>query len=206
MKKNTPPLQCDTFYHVYNRGINKENIFKEERNYPFFLEKYVKYIYPVAATYAYCLLKNHFHFLIRTRSEQEITSKSHPEKVYEAEELISKKFSHLFNGYAQAINKRFKRTGGLFETPFRRIEVKNETYIIQLIYYIHFNAQKHQFVNDFSLYHYSSYPVYLKDTYTFLERRSGIEWFGDKKNFIKQHREWANELFSDPDHLFTDFD
>ena len=72
MKVHTDPLEPETYYHIYNRGINKGNIFKEERNYSFFLERYTKFIAPVAETYSYCLLKNHFHVLIRTRSEGEI--------------------------------------------------------------------------------------------------------------------------------------
>lgn len=72
MKKNVELLEPGRIYHLYNRGINGENIFKEERNYRYFLEKYAKYIEPIADTYAYCLLKNHFHIAIRTKSEVEI--------------------------------------------------------------------------------------------------------------------------------------
>ncbi len=98
MKTNTERLETDTFYHLYNRGINGEDIFKKERNYAFFLEKYIKYIYPVARTYAYCLLKNHFHLLIRTRSEEEIKA-AFPLNKNEADKIISLQFSHLFNSY-----------------------------------------------------------------------------------------------------------
>lgn len=206
MKKNTAPLQCNTFYHIYNRGINKENIFKEEKNYDFFLKKYIKYIQPVAATYAYSLLKNHFHFLILTRSEEEVTNSYSLKKAYTTGDLISKKFSHLFNSYAQAINKNYKRTGGLFESPFRRIAVNNDQYLTQLIYYIHFNAQKHHFVKDFTIYDHSSYHTYINNSKTFLERSSGIEWFGNKEIFINQHREWSKILFSNSNDIFTDFE
>ena len=72
MKKNIELLEPDRIYHIYNRGINGENIFKEERNYRYFLEKYAKYVKPIADTFAYCLLKNHFHIAIRTKSEAEI--------------------------------------------------------------------------------------------------------------------------------------
>lgn len=72
MKKNVELLEPDRIYHIYNRGINGENIFKEERNYRYFLEKYAQYIEPIADTFAYCLLKNHFHIAIRTKSEAEI--------------------------------------------------------------------------------------------------------------------------------------
>ena len=59
------PLVPGQYYHIYNRGINGEVIFREERNYPYFLQLYAKYITPIAETYAYCLLSNHFHFLLR---------------------------------------------------------------------------------------------------------------------------------------------
>ena len=65
------PLVPGVFYHIYNRGTNRENIFVEERNYGYFLQLYAKHIEPVAKTYAYSLLKNHFHVLARIREEFE---------------------------------------------------------------------------------------------------------------------------------------
>jgi hypothetical protein len=62
-------LEYGAYYHIYNRGINGENVFREKRNYRFFLQRYAKYVEPVAFTYAYCLMKNHFHFLIRTKTQ-----------------------------------------------------------------------------------------------------------------------------------------
>ena len=56
------PLQFGQYYHIYNRGNNRENLFAEQRNYPYFLKLYAKHILPVAKTFAYCLLPNHFHF------------------------------------------------------------------------------------------------------------------------------------------------
>jgi REP element-mobilizing transposase RayT len=68
-----PALQPGKYYHIYNRGINRENIFFETRNYPYFLELYAKYIEPIANTFAYCLMRNHFHLLVRIKTEQEQT-------------------------------------------------------------------------------------------------------------------------------------
>ena len=59
------------YYHIYHRGNNREIIFREERNYRYFLKRYAKYIEPVAFTYAYCLLSNHFHLAIRVKTEDE---------------------------------------------------------------------------------------------------------------------------------------
>lgn len=62
-------MQPNNFYHIYNRANGNENLFNEDKNYHFFLEKWNKYISPFAETYCYCLMPNHFHFLILTKSE-----------------------------------------------------------------------------------------------------------------------------------------
>ncbi len=67
-----PPLLYDTYYHIYNRGNNRENIFIQERNYTHFMNLYAKYIDPISETFAYCLLRNHFHVLVRIKAEEEI--------------------------------------------------------------------------------------------------------------------------------------
>ncbi len=127
------PLEASTYYHIYNRGINSEDLFKQEQNYSFFLLKYALYLSPVVNTFAYCLLKNHFHLLIRVKSEQELnlfynqnqTGNKLLEKkgLHSPDFIVSKQFAKLFSSYSQAINKAVGRTGSLFETPFKRIEV-----------------------------------------------------------------------------------
>ena len=66
------PLLYNTYYHIYNRGVNGENIFVEERNYDLFLKLYEKHLLPFTDLFAYCMLKNHFHISVRVRSEEEI--------------------------------------------------------------------------------------------------------------------------------------
>lgn len=61
------PLQPDTSYHIFNHANGFENVFRKEENFYFFLEKYRLYIYPIAETYAYCLMPNHFHLVVRIR-------------------------------------------------------------------------------------------------------------------------------------------
>ena len=191
MKKHIAPLESETFYHIYNRGNNGQNIFFEKRNYALFLQKYAKYVSPVADTYAYCLLGNHFHFLIRTKSEKEITTfkgdrVQNPVSL-ESGKIVSLQFSHLFNSYTQTINKTYNRTGSLFERPFRRIPVTSDAYFSQLVYYIHFNPQKHGFVDDFSDWDYSSYHSHLENKPTKLNRDDVISWFGSKLDYQQFH-------------------
>src|SRR5262245_24090528 len=107
-----PPLSFDTYYHIYNRGINRENIFVEARNYTYFLWFYNQYIEPVAETFVYCLLRNHFHLLVRIKTETEIieaqTLKVSKTFRVSPEEAPSKHFDALFNAYAKAMNNAYK--------------------------------------------------------------------------------------------------
>lgn len=64
------PLQPDTSYHIFNHANGFENIFRKEDNFYFFLEKYRLYISPIAETYAYCLMPNHFHLVVRIRKRE----------------------------------------------------------------------------------------------------------------------------------------
>lgn len=66
------PLYPEKVYHIYNHANGNENLFRNPANYSYFLEKYSEYIYPIAETYAYCLMPNHFHLMIKVRSENEI--------------------------------------------------------------------------------------------------------------------------------------
>ncbi len=189
--KNVIPLHPETYYHIYNRGINGETIFKHDRNYSYFLLKYDKYISPIADTYAYCFLKNDFHFLIRMKSEDEIFASLKPVRILNPDRAISKivssQFSHFFNGYSQAINKENDRTGKLLELPFRRIAVTNDAYFSALVYYIHSNPQKHRLIDDFREWPHSSYQSHLVDRPTKLSRDEVLEWFGNRKAYLDFH-------------------
>lgn len=66
------PLEFESYYHIYNRGINRCDLFRESKDYKHFLRLYEKYIEPIADTFAWVLMPNHFHLLIRIKSEKEI--------------------------------------------------------------------------------------------------------------------------------------
>ncbi|MXO03670.1 transposase [Flavobacterium sp. HBTb2-11-1] len=174
-------FETGQYYHVYNRGNNGENIFIEERNYNYFLEKLKKYILPIADVYAYCLLKNHFHIVLRIKDKIDI-----PEKF---KEKIHLPFSNLFNSYSKSINKAYNRTGSLFQEHLQRNRIENEEYLKQLILYVHLNPVKHKFSKDFQSYRQSSYRSYLSDKPSSIDRRFVIGLFNDLENFIFYHDE-----------------
>ncbi|MFA7688101.1 MAG: transposase [Moheibacter sp.] len=188
------PIEADKFYHIYNRGVNGEVIFKSTRNFDFFLKKVEEYLIPVCEIYAYCLLPNHFHFLVRIKSESELESLVKVSNLDKAERglhtqqnIFSKQFSRLFNSYSQAFNKENGRHGSLIESPFKRKEINNLDYLRRVLIYIHRNPQLHELVEDFRDYNYSSYKSILNNSENFLQKNEIIELFDDKENFIFCH-------------------
>jgi len=183
-------IEKGKYYHIYNRGINGEDIFKEEKNYDFFLRKWATYIDPIADTYAYCLLKNHFHVLVHIKEEDVFADYKGINKLLSP----TLQFSHLFNSYAQSINKVYSRTGALFEHPFKRKLIDNDAYFSRVVAYIHTNPQKHGFIDDFKLYTYSSYGRILNDQPTFIVKDKLLNWFNDRENFIGFHNHFKEEI------------
>ena len=177
------------YYHIYNRGNNGIDIFFDSGNYLYFLKLYDQYIYPIAETYAWCLMKNHFHLLVYIREEKDILRDSLEYSTVEIPKILdpSKQFGHLFNAYTQAINKRYDRTGSLFERPFERKRVTSEKYLKNLIYYIHNNPVHHGFTTRSIDYPRSSYDSVLSDKPTKLQREDVIAIYGNKKNFVDYH-------------------
>jgi len=188
------PILHGNYYHIYNRGNNGIDIFLEAENYYHFLRLYAKYIDPIAQTFAWCLLKNHFHILVRIREKTEIKVHELTYTTTEQPKVIdpSKQFSHLFNAYTQAINKRHHRTGSLFETTFERKLVSSEAYFKQLIFYIHNNPVHHGFVKQMSLYPWSSYETMISDKPTKLKRNEVIAIYGKVDDFVFYHNQQQN--------------
>jgi putative transposase len=173
-------LQPGVFYHIYNRGTNREDIFVEERNYRYFLQLYAKHMEPVVETFAYCLLRNHFHLLIRVKDRIDPTGLQRP--------VGSTAIANFFNAYAKAINKAYERTGSLFQHPFGRIPVFTESHLLQVVRYIHINPQKHGFVGDFRDWPYSSYSGILSHQTTLLHRDDVLGWFDGPPGFTASHQ------------------
>lgn len=187
-------LDYGKYYHIYNRGINGENLFKENRNHEHFLNLYSKHIDPIAETYAWCLLKNHFHLLVRIKNFEELTKN---QEEFELKKIIAphQSFGNLFNAYTKAINKSFNRHGALFERPFKRKLIDNERYLQTVIKYIHFNPVNHGFCIHPIEYPWSSYTSCISDKPTKLQREKVISFFGNLENFKNCHSQ--NENFND---------
>ena len=177
------PLYKDHLYHVYNRGNGKEQIFFNEGNYDYFLRQYHKYTAELLDTFAYCLLSNHFHLLLRPKVNNP--------------DLISEQFRKFFIAYSMAINKQEKRKGNLFQRAFKRKIIEDEKYFYSSVYYIHSNPVHHGIIKDLTTYRFSSFNSLIGNKETKLCRNEVLEWFGGKKNFIEFHTEMKKTYFSD---------
>ena len=215
--QKTQELIPAKYYHIYNCGINGENLFKITEDYERFMRLYEKYISPIAETYAWVLMKNHFHLMVKIK--QNIAYKySNIDGLYDKGRfndikwetvelpllnltkssdlsafnslLIPKPhlhFSHLFNAYAKYYNIKYHRHGTLFERQFKRKMVDNRKYFHALIVYIHQNPVHHGFCEHPLDYGWSSYLTCISVKPTSLNREEVIGWFDNIGNFKALH-------------------
>ena len=195
-------LSSDSIYHIYNRANGNELLFKTEDNYRYFLQKYDSYISLIAETYCYCLMPNHFHFLVRIKGENDLTENfkdkirkdNHKDQTgfKNLSGLVSRQFSNLFNAYSKAFNKQQNRKGSLFIRPFKRKQVTDEQYLKKLVLYIHYNPVEAGLAKNPKYWKFSSYKSFLSKQTTKLKRAEVISWFNDLDNFIYCHQHPPN--------------
>jgi REP element-mobilizing transposase RayT len=211
IKKYHDKFYDGEFYHLYNRGNNSEIIFKSERNYQFFLQRWQKYIADLLDVYAYCLLPTHFHFFVRVPEEtdripwipklqkfrnpdnSETESIPKPSRfgntaALDINDILEYQFQLFFRSYALAFNKENDRTGSLFQKGFRRILVNNPRYFTAVIHYIHNNPIHHHYVDAYEKWLFSSYNAILSNKPTHIKREEILAWFGSLEEFVSFHR------------------
>jgi len=147
------------FYHIYNRGNNKQRIFFNDKNYIFFLKKVRDQLLPVSEIVSYCLMPNHFHFIIRTT---ENSIKERPSFGGKPMQELPYRIGILMSSYAQAINKQNGSIGSLFQQKTKakilheEVDGGRQSYLENCFFYIHQNPLEAGLVNDLSKWPYSS--------------------------------------------------
>ena len=145
------PYRDDVFasgycYHIYNRGAGRDLLFFNPGNYEYCLRLVKRYHRRYGAgMIAYCLMPNHYHFLLRQ----------------ETDEPLSKFINVLFNAYVQAVNRQRERKGTLFEGRFRHVLVDRDEYLVHLCRYIHLNPVKAKLVSKPEDWPYSNYLEWI---------------------------------------------
>ena len=203
-------LQPNCSYHIFNHANGFENIFTVDDNYRFYLDKYQQYILPIAETYAYCLLPNHFHLVVRIRRREVLEEvfrnfKStnfskfpNLEKVKVTdniiEQFISKQFANLFSCYTQSFNKVNKRRGSLFLKNFRREPIENKAYFLNAVIYTHRNPVHHAFCDRYTDWSYTSFCEIKERNSHMIEVDKLLRMFGGRESFIDLHEQSANKF------------
>jgi len=135
------------YYHVYNRGCNRERIFANDGNYVFLLRRTKSFLIDSAlSVIAYCLMPNHYHFLLRSNEDG----------------ALSHFIQRLFNSYTQAFNRQQGRSGTLFQGRAKSILVETDEYIIHLCRYIHLNPVRAGMVQHPGQWLYSNYLEWIE--------------------------------------------
>ncbi|MBL4586548.1 MAG: hypothetical protein JKX84_05780 [Flavobacteriales bacterium] len=146
-----------------------------------------KYLVPIADFYSYCLLPNHFHFLLRIKDEDEL-----PTEYINGTRKLSQPFSNMFNAYSKAFNKKYQRRGSLFQEHPKRQKIENDTYLGNLILYVNTNSSHHAMA-DYETYPYSSYEALVSTGKTILKRNEVVALFDDVAN-LKACMNKKNEI------------
>jgi putative transposase len=144
-------------YHIYNQGNNKERIFFQERNYDYFLSLVEKFILSYSDILAYCLMPNHFHFLVHCNENSIVKMKQGGNEITQ----LSNGFRKLQISFAHAINKQENRTGSLFRQNAKAKLIADENYATTCFHYIHQNPLKANLVPNLEEWKYSSYNEYV---------------------------------------------
>ena len=140
-----PRIEVAGYYHIINRGVGQRIVFKETDDYEYFEELLCFYAKSYNITlHNYCLMSNHYHLLIEIQQEN-----------------LSKFMRQLNGNYAIYFNKKYKRTGHLWQGRFKSRYVTDEAYLYSLMLYIEQNPLKAKIVKELDEYPYSSYHYFL---------------------------------------------
>jgi putative transposase len=203
MKDYYIPLFPGGLYHMFSRATGSEKLFRIEGNYKFFLVALRKYILPVAHVYAYCLLPNHIHLLVRIKDLCVIKAYFEAKKkgkLFTEEgvpDFLMERFSNLLNSYAKSYNKVYNRKGSLFIDYIRRVEIATDSQLWSTVFYIHKNPVHHGYCQFLKDWEWSSFGVYEKQKWSWVRRDEVLRCFGNHTWFMQFHSQPVDQRIPD---------
>ncbi len=186
----------DSYYHVFNRGVEKRNIFLDSKDYRFFQTYLFIYLHPldqVLKKYpdlplrlysknlseevkltAYCLMPNHFHLLLKQKTKNG----------------ISKLMKQIANAYTLYFNQKYEREGGLMQGRYKAVPVIKSNLLTHIVRYIHLNPVASNLTKALDSYQWSSYSDYLgKETDLPCSKSEILSCFSSLESFEKFHQD-----------------
>ena len=180
-----------SYYHIYNRGVNKQEIFRDKEDYAVFLSLVKRYLgdkivkrsngtpnlnfYDDISLLAFCLMSNHFHFMVYQGDN---------------ERAITEFIRSLITSYGMYFNKKYNRVGALFQQRYRAVLIGDDSYLLHISRYIHLNPK------DYMNYEWSSLPYYLGyKQASWVKPGQVLELFDDNYiSFVRDYKSTKDEI------------
>lgn len=178
----TLPIESGRIYHIYNHAVGSDTLFRGQSDYNRFINDWQKRMPAVAEVYAYCLLPNHFHMML---------------KVIAPPKDFSNAFGVVCNAYSKYYNNKMKRMGSLFVKPFKRRIADSDSDLAWLPWYIHRNPMHHNISYDWEHYPWSSFKDYLAGTSALVNFKFLLEFYGGLDSMITHHKSHSTDWNSD---------
>ena len=173
-------FETGKYYHFYNRSNNEEKLFKEEKNYRFFLGRYQQLMGDLVSTLAYCLMPTHFHFIIKINTTDY--------------EVLKKNIAVLLSSYTKAINNTYSRHGSLFQPRSKAKVIDDINYLITVISYVHQNPVRAKLVSRLKDWKYSSYHNL---TGNIIDAITDTDFIRQRFDSYEKYREFSEELVNE---------
>ena len=169
-------------YHIMLRGINKQIVFEDDEDYLKFVETLEKYkAVSGYKVFAYCLMSNHIHILLKAEKEEP--------------DLIIKRVA---GSYVYWYNWKYYRRGHLFQDRYRSEPIENDLYFLTVMRYIHQNPVKANLVKNIDEYRYSSYNDYIINDDRIIDTEFAYSMMS-KEQFIEFNKEKNSDSCLDID-------
>ncbi len=194
----------DHYYHFVCKSIDGILLFPGVEDYKIFKDRFKKFTDEFLEIWSYCFLPNHTHQIVKIKSIETIKNcidkfpLENKTKTMLAflddctnemalDKMIDRQMNSFLVSYANYYNNKYNRQGGLFQKPFKRIAITDDSHLQQAIIYTHANAQKHGLVNDFQQYPFSSYAEIIKDNNYYTNSKNVVAFFGGVEKFTEIH-------------------
>jgi putative transposase len=209
--KYKAPFKSDCFYHLVCKSIDGLLLFKDHRDFEVFLHRFHGFTHHIMDVWCYSMLSNHTHQVIKIKPLDHVIENikalrvqtvamrhwlSQPTDEALLDTMIERQMNSFLVSFANYTNNKYARLGGLFQKPFKRIEIADENDLQMTIIYVHANAQKHKIVRDFKGHFYSSYARILCNDPSFVDVTNLLNFFEGREKFISAHQCQADHYYS----------
>lgn len=206
------PFVHGNHYHLVFKSIDGLLLFRQDADYQTFLKRFAQFTGFVMDTWAYCLLNNHAHFIIKIKSIEAIITNikqrelpkqtvamkkilATPDEQDVFDEMVERQVNSFMVSYANYTKNKYQHHGGLFQKPFKRIQIDSDVHLQVAIIYTHANPVKHKVFNDYLFFPYSSYALFLVRTSHYCAVEEVLIFFGGVEKFILLHKEQIEHYY-----------